>query len=205
MTVTFFIIGATVLFSIFGFNNRELFDRFKFNAYDVRHSNQWYRFFSYGFLHAGYFHLFVNMLVLYSFGSVVEMGYRYYFHTKYVLYYLLLYFAGLLLSIIPAYGKHKNDVYYNAIGASGAISAVLFASILLAPMQKIFLFFIPIGIPAPLFAVLYVAYEIYMSRTAKDNIGHDAHFWGAVIGLVFTILIKPEIGTNFLRMIGFSI
>ena len=203
MTVTFFIIGATVLFSLVGFNNRELFDRFKFNAYDVKHANQWYRFFTYGFLHAGYLHLLVNMFVLYSFGAVVEMGYRYYFHQKYPLYYLLLYFAGLLLSIIPAYGKHKNDVYYNAIGASGAISAVLFASILLQPLQKIYIFFIPIGIPAALFAVLYVAYEIYMSRTAKDNIGHDAHFWGAVIGLIFSIAIKPEIGINFLKMLGF--
>jgi membrane associated rhomboid family serine protease len=202
MTITIIIILLTVLVSFLCLNRIELFDKLKFNAYDVKHSNQWYRFFTYGFLHAGWLHLFINMLVLYSFGSIVETYLKFYFPEKYILYYLLLYIGGLILSIIPAYGKNKNDVFYNSVGASGAISAVLFSSIILYPAGKVFLFFIPIGIPSPIFGVLYLAYEYYMSKRVKDNIGHDAHFWGAVFGVVYIIAIKPQFAVSFLQQIG---
>jgi len=205
MTITIIIIGLTVLISFLSLNKIELFDKLKFNAYDVKHSNQWYRFFTYGFLHAGWLHLFINMLVLYSFGNIVETYFKFFFPLKYILYYLLLYFGGLLLSIIPAYGKNKNDVFYNAVGASGAIAAVLFSSIILYPTGKIFFFFIPIGIPSPIFGVLYVAYEYYMSKKAKDNIGHDAHLWGAIFGIIFTIAIRPQFAISFFQQIGLHI
>ncbi|MBE0647847.1 MAG: rhomboid family intramembrane serine protease [Bacteroidales bacterium] len=205
MEVTIAIIAVTVLVSILGFNHETLFNRCKFNAYDVKHSGQWYRFFTYGFLHAGWVHLLINMFVLYSFGNMVEKAYKYYFGSKYILYFLLLYVGGLLLSVIPSFGKHKNDVFYSSVGASGAVSAILFSSILIAPLNKIYLFFIPIGIPAILFGVLYVAYEYWMSRRAKDNIGHDAHLWGALFGLIFTIAMKPVIVLYFLKQLGFEI
>ena len=205
MTMTIIIISVTVLISVLSLNKIELFDKLKFNAYDVKHSNQWYRFFTYGFLHAGWVHLFINMLVLYSFGDIVEAYFKFYFPSKHILYYLLLYIGGLLLSIIPAYGKNKNDVFYNAVGASGAIAAVLFSSIILHPTGKIFFFFIPVGIPSPIFGVLYVAYEFYMSKKAKDNIGHDAHLWGAIFGIVFTIAIRPQFAISFLQQIGLHI
>ncbi|MFC2102028.1 rhomboid family intramembrane serine protease [Bacteroidota bacterium] len=205
MEVTIAIIAVTVLVSILGFNNDILFSRCKFNPYDVKHSGQWYRFFTYGFLHAGWVHLFINMFVLYSFGSLVEKAYRYYFSSKYILYFLLLYIGALLLSVIPSFGKHKNDVFYSSVGASGAVSAVLFTSILIAPLNKIYLFFIPIGIPAILFGVLYVGYEYWMSRRAADNIGHDVHLWGALFGLIFTIAMKPVIVLFFLKQLGFEI
>lgn len=205
MEVTIAIIAVTVLASIAGFNNETLFSRCKFNPYDVKHGGQWYRFFTYGFLHAGWLHLFINMFVFYSFGKVVEMAYRYYFGSKYILYFILLYLGALLLSVIPAFGKHKNDVFYSSVGASGAVAAVLFASILIAPTQKIFLFFIPVGIPAFLFGVLYIAYEFWMSKRAKDNIGHDAHLWGAIFGLIFTVAMKPVIFLYFLRQLGFEV
>lgn len=191
MEITIAIIIVTSIASIFCINDQRYFDLLKFNAYDVRHGNQWYRFFSYGFLHAGWLHLFVNMIVLFSFGKILEATLRSVFHEKYILYYILLYMGGLLLSIIPAYGKHKNDVYYNSVGASGAISSVVFAMILLFPQSVIHLFMIPFGIPSPVFGVLYLAYEFYMSRKAKDNIGHDAHFWGAVYGIIFMIILSP--------------
>ena len=205
MTITNIIIGLTVLVSLLTLNKIELFDKLKFNAYDVKHSNHWYRFFTYGFLHAGWLHLFINMFVLYSFGNIVETYFKFYFPLKYLLFYLLLYVGGLLLSIIPAYGKNKNDVFYNAVGASGAIAAVLFSSIILYPTGKIFFFFIPIGIPSPIFGVLYVAYEYYMSKKAKDNIGHDAHLWGAIFGIVFTIAIKPQFAILFLQQLGLTV
>ena len=202
MDITIIVIVVTILVSVIAMNSEELFARLRFNAYDVRHSNQWYRFFTYGFVHAGYIHLFINMIVLYSFGRIVESGFASWFAGKAGFYYILLYVGGLILSIIPAFGKHKNDVFYNAVGASGAISAVVFSSIILNPAGKIFFFFIPVPIPAPLFGILYLAYEYYMGKRGRDNIGHDAHFWGAIFGIIFTIALKPEIAVSFLRQIG---
>ncbi len=202
MEVTYGIILFTVVVSIVCLNNEELFNRLKFNAFDVKHSNQWYRFFSYGFLHSGWVHLLINMMVLYSFGNLVEHFFRGYFIEKYILYYILLYLGGLLLSIIPAFGKHKNDVFYNAVGASGAVSSVIFASIIIFPKAPISFFFIPVEIPAWIFGIFYIIYELYMSRKAKDNIGHDAHFWGAVYGVIFMIALKPSLAVGFLQQIG---
>ncbi len=202
MPITYIIIFLTAVVSVAALNNEDLFSKLKFNAYDVKHSNHWYRFFTYGFLHAGYFHLFINMLVFYSFGGVVETYFKVYFPGKETLYYILLYVGGLLLSIIPAFGKHKNDVFYNAVGASGAVSAVIFSSIILYPTGKIFLFLFPVPIPAPVFGILYLIYEAYMSKRGKDNIGHDAHLWGAVFGVVFTLALKPGLALIFLQQIG---
>ena len=204
MYLTYTIIIITVVVTILGFNNESLFDKLKFNAYDVKHSNQWYRFFTYGLLHAGWLHLFINMLVFYSFGAIVETYLKFYFPAKHILYFLLLYVGGLILSIIPAFGKNKNNVFYNSVGASGAISAILFSSIILYPSGKIFFFFIPVGIPSPIFGVIYLAYEYYMSKRGKDNIGHDAHFWGAIFGVVYIIALKPQFAISFLQQIGIS-
>ncbi|MDP4282506.1 MAG: rhomboid family intramembrane serine protease [Bacteroidota bacterium] len=205
MTITLIISVITAIISILGFSSPEFFDKLKFNAYDVLHSNQWYRFFTYGFLHANWFHLLINLMVFYSFGEIVEKIFQYNFQEKYILYFLLLYVGGLLLSIIPAFGKHKNDVFYNAIGASGAISGIIFASILLYPTGKIMFFFIPIGIPAPVFGILYLIYEGYMSKHGKDNIGHDAHLWGALFGLIYTIILKPSLVTLFFLQLGITL
>jgi len=202
MTITYLIIFLTVAVSVIAMNSEAWFSRLRFNAYDVKHSNQWYRFFTYGFLHAGFVHLFINMLVLYSFGVIVESYFGVYFPEKSWLYFIMLYVGGLILPIIPAFGKHKNDVFYNAVGASGAVSAVVFSSIILHPSGKIFLFFIPLPIPAPVFGILYVAYEYYMSKRGGDNIGHDAHLWGAIFGLVYTVAVKPSVAAMFLHQIG---
>jgi membrane associated rhomboid family serine protease len=204
MGVTFGIILLTVVVSVICFNNEELFNRLKFNAFDVKHSNQWYRFFTYGFLHANWVHLIINMFVFYSFGIFVENTFKAQslFPQNHILYYILLYLGGLLLSVIPSFGKHKNDVFYNSVGASGAVSAVLFSSIILSPKSPILFFFIPVEIPSWIFGILYMIYEYYMSRRAKDNIGHDAHLWGAIYGIVFTILLKPSLATGFLQQIG---
>lgn len=201
MYVTYIILFITIAASVFAMGNETWFARLRFNAYDVKHANQWYRFFTYGFLHAGWMHLAINMLVLYSFGVIVEQFFAYYFPEKAAYYFIMLYLGGLILSILPAYGKHKNDVFYNAVGASGAISAVVFSSIILHPTGKIFLFFIPVPIPAPIFGVLYIAYEYYMARNSRDNIGHDAHLWGAIFGLVFTIALKPGLAGMFLQQL----
>jgi membrane associated rhomboid family serine protease len=199
--LTLILIGITVVISILAFSNGDLFSRLKFNAVDAKEPKNYYRFLTYGLIHADFLHLIVNMLVLYSFGRIVENFFSMYFPEKGEFYFLLLYVGGLFLSIIPAFGKHKNDVFYNAVGASGAVSAVLFASIILYPTGKIMLLFIPVPIPAPVFGVLYIAYEYYMSKKANDNIGHDAHLWGAIFGVVYTLALKPALGLLFFEQL----
>jgi membrane associated rhomboid family serine protease len=193
MSVTLIIIAVTVIVSFLAFNNHEIFRRLAFNAYDIKHFKNSYRFLSYALIHADWIHLLVNMMVLYSFGRVVEQYYEILFGLKGFLYFILLYVGGTALSTLPSYGKHKDDYTYTAVGASGAVSAVVFASILFDPLSKIYIFLIPIGIPAIVFGILYLVYSAYMGKKNIDNVGHDAHFWGAVFGFVFTIILKPEL------------
>lgn len=199
--ITIIIIVITVIFSITAFFQRPLFEKLKFNAYYIRQDKQWYRFFTHGLIHADWVHLLINMMVLYSFGRIVELKYSFYLDAKSTYYYLLLYVSSLIISSVASYEKHKNNIYYSAVGASGAVSAVLFSSILLYPKGKIMLMFLPIPLPSPVFGVLYLIYSAVMAKKAKDNIGHDAHFWGAVFGIVFTILCKPLIAKDFITQI----
>lgn len=196
-----FIIAITAIVSIIAMTNPGLFYRLKFNPYLALHSKQWYRFFSYALVHAGWLHLLINMFVLYSFGDVVIQAYTMLFGIKGYYYYGLLYIGAVMISVLPSFGKHKNDPLYNAVGASGAVSAVVFASILFVPTGKITIFPIPFGIPAFIFGILYLLYSAYMGKRGKDNIGHDAHFWGAVFGILFTIAIKPRIALYFVDQI----
>lgn len=196
MIITLLIIAITAIVSIVAFGNHQLFRRMAFNAYDIKHFKNSYRFLSYALIHADWIHLLVNMMVLYSFGRVVENYYEILFGTKGMLYYILLYVGAAALSTLPSYGKHKDDYSYTAVGASGAVSAVLFASIVFYPLGKITIFPIPIGIPAILFGPLFLVYSAYMSKKNIDNVGHDVHFWGAVFGFVFTIVLKPALLTN---------
>ena len=202
MSVTIIIIAVTVLVSLMAFNNREIFRRLAFNAYDIKHFKNSYRFLSYALIHADWIHLFINMMVLYSFGRVVEEYYVMLFGVKGILYFILLYVGGTALSTLPSYGKHKDDYSYTAVGASGAVSAVVFAFILFDPMGKLTLFPIPIGIPAIIFGVGYLIYSAYMGKKNIDNVGHDAHFWGAVFGFLFTIVIKPELIVRFYSIVS---
>jgi membrane associated rhomboid family serine protease len=202
MIITWIIIIITAATSIPAFSNNELFSRMRFNAYIIRENKQWYRFFSYGFLHADWTHLLINMFVLYSFGEQVEFFMNHYFGAEGRLFYILLYAGGIIISTIPSYIKHKHDTWYNAVGASGAVSAVVFSSIIFWPNSKIMFLLIPIPMPAVLFGILYLVYSAYMAKRATDNIGHDAHFWGALFGVGFTILLKPELALLFVQQLA---
>ncbi len=197
MTIIYIIIAITVFVSISAFNNREWMSKMQFNAYLINNRKEWHRFLSYGLVHADFMHLFINMFVFYSFGSVVIQYFQQLFGMQGWLYFILLYVGGLAFSTLFDFGRHKHNFYYNAVGASGAVAAIVFASILLQPMGKIYLFLIPIGIPAFIFGILYLIFSAYMARRSQDNIGHDAHFWGAVFGFVFTILLKPGLFLRF--------
>jgi len=195
------IIGITAIISLLAFQNKLFFDKMKFNAWEIHHRKEWHRFISYGLIHADWIHLLVNMFVMYSFGKIVEEIFQYNFQYKGYIYFILLYAGGIAFSAIWDFGKHKDDIYYNAVGASGAVSAVIFSSIILFPSGKIFLFMIPVGIPAPIFGLLYLIYSAYMAKKGTSNIGHSAHFWGAVFGIIFTIAVKPEFLTRFLEQL----
>jgi membrane associated rhomboid family serine protease len=191
----------TSLISIYAFFNQEVFDRLKFNPYAIRHHGQGWRFFTYGLVHADWVHLFINMFVLYSFGKAVIDAYHYYFDIKGYFFFVLLYVGGIVFSVLFDYGKHKEDAYYNAVGASGAVSAVLFASILLYPTGSVYLFPIPFPLPSVVFGILYLVYSAVMARRGKGNIGHSAHFWGAIFGIAFTVALKPILALSFWNQI----
>jgi len=199
--INFIIIAITVITSILAWNQQELFSKLKFNPYLTKERKEYWRLISYGLIHADWIHLLVNMFVLYSFGNLVTQYFDLLFPGKSVFYYLILYVGGLLIASAPGFGRHKNNPYYNAVGASGAVSAVLFSSIVFNPMSKIYLFFVPIGIPAVVFGILYLVYSAYMDKKGKDNVGHDAHFWGGVFGFVITIALKPELFLHFFNEI----
>ncbi len=132
------------------------------------------------------------MFVFLSFGSALESKFKELFDGKWLLYFLVLYFGGLVFSNLYALVKHKDNFNYNAVGASGAVSAVTFACVLLSPMSEI-LFFLVIPMPAIVFALLYLGYSYYMGKKAVDNVAHDAHFIGAVFGFVFPLIIEPSL------------
>lgn len=202
MSINIIIILTTIGVSAMAFQNRNLFDQLKFNAYAIKHHNQWYRAFSHGLIHADWAHLVLNMFVLYSFGDVVLYFFEQLFAGKHIFYFLLLYIGGLGFSTLFDMRKYSETPSFNAVGASGAVSAVVFTSILIYPMGKISLLFIPIEIPSFIFGGLYLAYSAYMDRKNIDNIGHSAHFWGAIYGLILPIALKPSLFENFVTQIA---
>ncbi len=195
--LTWIIIIGTAIVSIMAFNNYALFEKLKFNAYSIKHNKETSRFFTYALVHAGWWHLIINMFVLWSFGRIVEGYFSSIYGIKGELYYAILYIAGVIFSTLPDFYKYKNNSYYNAVGASGAVSAVVFASILIYPSGSIFIFPIPFPIKSWLFGILYLVYSAYMAKKGIDNVGHSAHFWGAVVGVVIMLIFAPSTFVSF--------
>ena len=195
--ITFIIIGVTAVISYLAFQNHGLMEKLQFNAAKVIHQKQYYRLVSHAFIHASWTHLFVNMFVLYFFGHGIEKYFQYYFGIRATAFYLLLYFGGILASNLWSLIKHQNNYYYNAVGASGAVSAMLFAFIFFNPWEKLLFFFV-LPIPGILFAVGYLFYSYQMSKNSNDNVAHDAHILGAIFGFVFPILLKPSLFGQFI-------
>jgi membrane associated rhomboid family serine protease len=204
--MTLIIVIVTSVISILAFYSENLMSRLIFNPYQVVHRKEWWRLLSHGFLHADWVHLIVNMLVLYSFGRNVESWINQLRVEDYIkspiLTYSLLYFGGIIISTVPTLIKQRNNYMYNSVGASGAVSAVVFTSIFFSPMDKIY-FFGAIPIPGIIFAVIYLIYSSYMSRRGKDNINHDAHFAGAVFGFIFPVFIDFDMISHFVNAFKF--
>ncbi len=199
--ITLVIVIVTVLTSVAAFRRQELLYRFDLSPARIVHQRQYYRIFTHAFLHADYFHLGVNMLVFYSFGSYIEQKF-FALEAEGVIFsgpffYLLLYAGSIAVASLPTITRYRNDEGYSALGASGAVSAVVFAYIFFAPLNKIY-FYMVLPIPGILFGVLYLVYSSYMGKRNKDNINHSAHFWGAVSGFLFPVLLEPALFMEFL-------
>jgi membrane associated rhomboid family serine protease len=195
--MTLYLIIATSLVSLICFYNQKINHKLILNPYQVKHQNEWYRMLTSGFMHADFMHLFVNMFVLYSFGRVVEFYYSSVFGIAGQWVYLMLYISAIIAANASTQFKYQNSSYYNSLGASGAVSAVLFTSILFAPFNKVYIYGI-IGIPGIVMGLLYLGYSYYMAKKQTDNTNHEAHFYGAVYGILFTVVLKPEIVKFFL-------
>jgi len=197
--LTYAIMGITIITSYIAFNNSELKGRLLFHPYTIKRTNQWDRFLGHGFIHSNWMHLIFNMVTMFFFGINVEKAFKAFFgQTMGSVHFLLLYFLGMILASVYSYFKHQDNRGYAALGASGAVSAALFASILIFPGSKIGIFPIPVMIPAVVFGPLYLAYSVYMARQGRDNIGHDAHFFGAVFGILYTIVVAPKLAGNII-------
>ena len=195
--MTIILIAITVAVSYAAFNSPKLMGELQFNASKIIHKHEYHRLITHAFVHANWEHLLVNMIVLFSFGRADEMYFRENFGNNHILYFFLLYFGGILASNIYALIKHRNNYFYNAIGASGAVASVLFTAIFFDPWNKIYFFGI-LPIPGIIFAGLYLFYSYQMSMKQSDNVAHDAHFLGALYGFIFPILINSALFEIFI-------
>lgn len=171
-------------------------DRLIFWPPAINKGKEYHRLLSYGLVHADFTHFLFNMITLYFFGQFIEQKYNAFVGPAG---YALFYAGGLLASILPTYWRHRNDSGYRSLGASGAVSAVLFAFILFKPWAMLLIFFIPM--PAIVYAVAYTVYSIYMDRRGRDNVNHSAHLWGAAYGVLVTIAVNPGVIGSFFNQL----
>ena len=188
MSITRIIVAITALVTIIANNNNELKRKLLFNSYLIKHSKEYYRLFSHALIHSGWMHLLVNMWVLYMFGQMVEHELVGRYGSKGSIFFILLYVGGIAFASLPALIKHQDNPQYNALGASGAVASILFAYIILRPTSGISLYFM-VNMPAFLFGILYLWYEWSMDKKSKGRIAHDAHFYGALYGVAFMLLV----------------
>ena len=195
--MTLAIIAVTVLVSWMAFNNRRLEDRLILWPPAIKRYRQYDRLLTHGFIHADTTHLLFNMITLFFFGRAIEPVFV---DRIGMLGFAAFYLSAIVIAIMPTYIRHANDPQYRSLGASGAVSAVLFSFVLFAPWSLIFVFFIPV--PAIVYAVLYIGYSIWMDRRGTDNVNHSAHLWGAVYGMLFTVMMEPRVATTFLARVA---
>lgn len=191
ISTTIIIILITCLVSIPGFGNQKLIESLVFYPARMKGGKEMHRFLSHGLIHADYMHLFLNMLTLFYFGPVAE----YILGTAG---YIILYITALIASSLMDFFKQKDNYSYRALGASGAIAAVLFTTIILDPWARSICLFGILCLPNILFGILYIVYSNYMEKRGMDNIGHNAHMWGGVYGFVFAALYRPDLLQNFI-------
>lgn len=206
LTITLSIILLTSVISFTGFSNQKVLDDLIFYPPAITNRNQWYRFVTSGLIHADIMHLLFNMYSFYLFGDLVERTFVQIFGDTGKIIYLLLYIISLVVCLLPTYFNNQNNYHYRSLGASGAVSAVIFAGIFLYPTMGMGIFPIPFHIPGFVFGPLYLLLSAYLAKKGHGNINHSAHIWGAIFGIVFliittTFLSKFNAFENFLNAI----
>ncbi len=197
--VTYIIIGVTVLISFLGYRNEGIVRQLIMNPYQISRKQQYYRFVTSGFVHADQMHLFFNMFSLYFFGITIEQIFGVVFGSAGSLYFITLYILGIIVSDIPSFLKHRNNPGYNALGASGGVAAVIFASIIFQPLANIYIYFVPV--PGFILGIGYLIFSWYQGRKANDNVNHDAHLYGALFGFLFCAILYPPSLPYFVEQI----
>lgn len=194
LSITLIIIIITALVSLGGFSTPRIIDDLIFYPARMKGGRELHRYITHGFIHADLVHLFFNMFTFYFFGQLIEFKFHEWTGHKYV--FPIFYLTALIVASIPDYLNHRNDYYYRSLGASGAVNAILFSFVLLAPWDIIQVLVIPI--PAFIYAVLFVIYSIYAERKGGDRVNHSAHLFGAAYGVAFTLALRPEVFRDFI-------
>lgn len=201
LTITLIIVIVTCLISYRAFNDGYFKGKLLHRPYLEHHNKEYYRLLTHGFIHANWVHLLINMFVLWMFGEYIERVFISLFGTmKGRLFFILMYILTIIAASIPTHLKHKDNSYYAALGASGATSGVVFAFVLFNPWENLYIYGL-LPIPAIIAAILYLAYSSWASKNSRDNIGHDAHLYGAIFGFLFTIALKPSLFLSFLTKV----
>lgn len=198
LNTTAWILIITIALSFYAWKRPEIYQKWILTPYKIKHYREYWRFITSGFVHINYIHLFFNMFALYFFGQHVA----YYFGPNGDLILVILYLLGIIISDIPTYLKYQNMPNYNSLGASGGVAAVVFSSIMFEPLNPIMIMFIPFGIPGFVLGALYLVYSYYQGKQMSDNINHDAHLFGAIFGLAFTVLLRPGVLVSFVEQVS---
>ena len=198
LSITLVIVIITALISIQGFNNQGIVERLKHSPYAETRNKEWYRLITSGFVHGGWLHLIINMFVLFEFGRLIEMHFVVFFGQTGRFIYLVMYLLAIAAGDLPSLLKHKDNPGYGSIGASGAVSAIVFIYIILYPWHMLYLYGI-LPIPAILGGIAYLAYSSWASKKQTSRIDHLAHFYGAVFGVVFIFALKPSLVVEFFK------
>lgn len=206
LSITLIIVILTVLVSVTGFQNQKIVDDLIFNPVAINYRSQWYRFFTCALVHMDFMHLAFNMIAFYSFGTYIEQYFKMIFGSLGPVLFVALYVLSQFLCLIPTYIKHKDSYSYRSLGASGAVSAIIFAGIFLDPLVRLGLLFIPLPVPGFIFGFIYLAITYYLDKKGAGNINHSAHFYGAVAGILLLIgfgyLFSPyDLINNFIEQI----
>lgn len=210
MTLTVIIIAITCVVSFIGFSNQNLIDDLIFYPPAISNRKQWYRFITCGFIHADIPHLAFNMYSFYMFGQAIEDAFSELYGGAGKFMFMLLYLSALVVCLLPTYFKNQDNYHYKSLGASGAVSAIVFAFIFLAPLQGVGLILIPVYAPAFIFGVIYLGVTYYLAKRGTSNINHSAHFWGSIYGIVFLIITCALFSdfhplSNFIDQVSYKI
>ncbi|HMQ01130.1 MAG TPA: rhomboid family intramembrane serine protease, partial [Cyclobacteriaceae bacterium] len=197
-STTIVLVTVTIAASLLAWNNQDITRKWIFNPYSIHKYNQYFRFITSGFIHANWVHLLFNVFMLYMFGEIVERYFKFLLAEAASIVFVIFYLSAIVISSLSTYLKHRHNPGYNSLGASGGVSAVLFSFIVFAPMQDLCLYGL-LCLPGIFWGAAYLVYSYYMAKRSGDNINHDAHFFGALYGIIFTIIIYPSAISNFIN------